>query len=486
LWFSADQLNPMKIAIIGAGYVGLTTAACLAELGHHVFCAESDTTKLSSLQAGQLPFFEPYLEDIFLRNRKAGNLVFGSTEEAVERGECIFICVGTPPAENGEADLSGIEHVARSIAKSAKGYRLIVEKSTVPVRTACQLKRHLSVHRNSLLQYDVASNPEFLSEGSAVQNFFHPDRIVVGVDRSCAAEQLRKVYEPILTGEFSCPIHRNCKADRQVPFVVTDTNSAELIKHAANSFLATKISFINMVSDLCEAAGGDISKVAEGIGLDPRVGPSFLRPGVGFGGYCFPKDLQAFVKIAEKFGCDFSLLKEVEKINNNRTHKFVEKIKKELWVVKGKRIGVWGLAFKPDTDDIRFAPALAIVKELVSEGALVQAYDPCAMPNARKALPSIRYCQDAYEAAEGVEAILLLTEWNEFRGLDFVRLATLVERPLIIDGRNCLDRDVLIATGFECVGVGGVRNTPASSLPDPSSGISAFEIVADENLPLSG
>ncbi len=479
-------LNPMQIATIGAGYVGLTTAACLAELGHAVFCAESDTSKLSALQAGQLPFCEPYLEDIFLRNRRAGRLVFGSTEEAVEKAECIFICVGTPPSENGEADLSGIECVARTIAKSAKGYRLIVEKSTVPVRTACQLKRHLSAHRNHLLQYDVASNPEFLSEGSAVQNFFHPDRIVVGADRTCAAEQLRKLYEPILTGKFSCPIHRSCKADRQVPFVVTDTNSAELIKHAANSFLATKISFINMVSDLCEAAGGDITKVAEGIGLDPRVGPSFLRPGIGFGGYCFPKDLQAFVKIAEKFGCDFSLLKEVEKINNSRTHKFVEKIKKELWVVKGKRIGVWGLAFKPDTDDTRFAPALAIVKELVNEGALVQAYDPCAMPNARKEVPSIRYCNDAYEAAEGVEAILLLTEWNAFRSLDFSRIARLVERPLIIDGRNCLNPEILSNEGFEYVGVGGERRVRSKPPLDSNADGSQFSVLPEENLPLSG
>lgn len=476
----------MKIAIIGAGYVGLTTAACLAELGHAVFCAESNTPKLSALQAGQLPFFEPYLEDIFVRSSRTGRLVFGSTEEAVEKAECIFICVGTPPSENGEADLSGIERVARSIAKSAKGYRLIVEKSTVPVRTACQLKRHLSVHGNTLLQYDVASNPEFLSEGSAVQNFFHPDRIVVGVNRTCAAEQLRNIYEPILTGEFSCPIHRNCKAGRRVPFVVTDTNSAELIKHAANSFLATKISFINMVSDLCEAAGGDITKVAEGIGLDPRVGSSFLRPGVGFGGYCFPKDLQAFIKIAERFGCDFSLLKEVENINNTRTHKFVEKIKKELWVLKGKRIGVWGLAFKPDTDDTRFAPALAIINELVSEGALVQAYDPCAMLNARKEVPSIRYCNDAYEAAQDVEAILLLTEWNEFRGLDFTRIASLVQRPLIIDGRNCLDRNIIIANGFDYVGMGRDRNAAGDTLIKTGSNVNASEAFADESLPLSG
>ncbi len=452
----------MQISVIGAGYVGLTTAACLAELGHTVFCSESDTEKLSRLQAGQVPFFEPYLEEMVARNRNAGRLTFGETEEAIRRGECIFICVGTPPTENGEADLSGIERVATAIAKHGLGYRLIVEKSTVPVRTACQLRRHLSFHRNRHLKCDVASNPEFLREGSAVENFFHPDRIVIGVEGGRASQLLREIYEPILSGTFSCPVHGRCERTRQVPFVVTDTNSAELIKHASNSFLAMKISFVNMIADLCEVAGGDVEQVAAGIGLDPRIGASFLRPGIGFGGFCFPKDLQAFVRIAEKFGCDFSLMKEVEKINNRRVPAFVDRLRKELWVLKGKKIGIWGLAFKPDTDDIRFAPALAIVKQLQAEGACIQAYDPRAMENSKKQIPDIVYCNDPYAAAEGVEAILILTEWKEFQLIDWARVAGLVDRPLVFDGRNTLSRSSLALQGFQYVGIGGVSAMPTT------------------------
>ena len=337
----------MKISVVGAGYVGLTTSACLAELGHEVFCSENDAQKLAKLQAGELPFFEPFLEQLFRKARTAGRLRFGSTEEAVDWGECIFICVGTPPLENGDADLSPIERVARTIARRATGYRLVIEKSTVPVQTATQLRRHLSVHKNAKLDYEVASNPEFLREGSAVENFFHPDRIVVGVESERAKNLMREIYQPVLDAKFVCPVHGSCKPRADVPFLVTDTNSAELIKHASNSFLAMKISFINVVADLCEAAGADVSKVAEGIGLDPRIGGSFLQPGIGFGGFCFPKDLQAFVRIAEKFGCDFSVFKEVEKINQRRVGQFVEKLRKELWVLRGKKIGVWGLSSSP-------------------------------------------------------------------------------------------------------------------------------------------
>ena len=366
----------MEISVIGAGYVGLTTSACLAELGHQVFCSENDTQKLEKLRKGEMPFFEPFLDAMVKKGRAAGRLEFGSTEEAIDRGQCIFICVGTPPLENGEADLSAIERLAKTIAKRGKGYRLIIEKSTVPVQTAFQLRRHLAIHKNSQLEYDVASNPEFLREGSAVENFFHPDRIVVGVEGPKAADLLREVYRPILEANFVCPVHSDCQKRANVPFLVTDTNSSELIKHASNSFLAMKISFINAVADLCEAAGADVRKVAEGIGLDPRIGSSFLNPGIGFGGFCFPKDLQAFVRIAEKFGCDFAMFKEVEKLNLQRVNKFVEKVKHELWVLRGKKIGVWGLAFKPNTDDIRFAPALSLIRQLLAEGAIVQAYDP--------------------------------------------------------------------------------------------------------------
>ena len=328
----------MKISVIGAGYVGLTTAACLAQIGHDVFCAESDNDKLSKLQSGVMPLFEPHLEKVIEGIRKAGRLQFGSAGEAIDWGRAIFICVGTPPLANGDADLSAIEGVARAIAKRASGYRLVIEKSTVPVQTGAQLSRHLSVLSTNGLDYDVASNPEFLREGSAVEDFLHPDRIVVGVNSARAVQLLREIYEPVIAQEFPCPVHSDCPKRKDPVFLVTDTSSAELIKHASNSFLAMKISFINMVADLCEAVGADVTKVAQGMGLDPRIGPAFLNPGIGFGGFCFPKDVQAFIRIAEKSRCDFSLLKEVDKINQHRVKQFVEKIRGELWVVRGRRL----------------------------------------------------------------------------------------------------------------------------------------------------
>jgi UDPglucose 6-dehydrogenase len=468
----------MEISVIGAGYVGLTTAACLAEIGHQVFCADNDTKRLDKLRDGQMPLYEPHLEGIVDRNRKAKRLEFGPTEEGIERGRAIFICVGTPPLEKGGADLSAIERVARVIAQRGHDYRLVIEKSTVPVQTGRQLKRHLALFRTKELECDVVSNPEFLREGAGVEDFFHPDRIVVGVETPRALEQMREIYKPVLEQTFVCPVHPKCPSDappRRVPFLVTDINSAELVKHASNSFLAMKISFINLVADLCEVAGADINKVAEGIGLDRRIGSSFLRPGIGFGGFCFPKDLQAFVRIAERLGCDFSLLKEVERINLCRFDQFVEKVRKELWVLRGKKIGVWGLAFKPNTDDVRFAPALAIIRRLLAEGAEIQAYDPRAVDNARQEVPEVTYCQDPFEAARGTEAVLLLTEWDEFSQVDWERLRTLMERPLIIDGRNVLSRDLLASHGFHYVDVGHDAEVPMAELvggnaqtPDPA------------------
>ena len=293
-----------------------------------------------------------------------------------------------------------------------------------------------------------------------MQDFLHPDRIVIGAESKQAEQILRELYAPIVDRTFICPIHEVCPQGNDVPLLVTDTNSSELIKHASNSFLAMKISFINMIADLCEAAGADIGKVATGIGLDPRIGISFLQPGIGFGGFCFPKDVQAIVRIGERFGCDFNLLSEVEQINSARVGRFVQKVKEELWVLRGKTIGVWGLAFKPNTDDIRFAPALSIIRRLLAEGAHVQAYDPQAAERARKEIPEVTYCQNAYEASEGAEAVLLLTEWAEFRRLDLARVARMMERPLIIDGRNALCPDVVATHGFEYVGVGGVRRSP--------------------------
>ena len=450
----------MKLSVIGAGYVGLTTAACLAQIGHDVFCSETDVEKLSKLHGGIMPLFEPHLEDVVKGIRKVGRLHFGSTEEAIVWGDAIFICVGTPPLANGDADLSAVEGVARTIAKRASGYRLVIEKSTVPVQTGAQLRKHLSVHSTNGLRYDVASNPEFLREGTSVEDFLHPDRIVIGADSQRAADLLREIYEPIVKQTFTCPIHAGCPKHIEPIFLSTDTNSAELIKHASNSFLAMKISFINMVANLCEEVGADVTEVAYGMGLDPRIGPAFLNPGIGFGGFCLPKDVQAFIRIAEKSGCDFSLLKEVEKINQRRVEHFVEQVRKEMWVLRGKNIAVWGLAFKPNTDDVRFAPALSIIRRLQAEGALIRAYDPEAMEKAVKEIPDVTYCQDAYEAAKGTDAVLLLTEWEEFRKVDWSRLATLVERPLIIDGRNTLTPRDVFSNGFHYIGIGGTSATP--------------------------
>jgi UDPglucose 6-dehydrogenase len=449
----------MNIAVIGAGHVGLTTAACLAEIGHHVCCADSDLEKLTLLRSGKVPFFEPYLAQMVESHSQNGALVFASTEEAIEYGKAIFICVGTAPLENGEADLSAVESVARTIAQKAHGFRLVIEKSTVPVQTGRQLHKHLGHYTRNDLHYEVVSNPEFLREGCAVTDFLHPDRIVMGVESSRAAEQLKEIYRPILDQTFVCPVHSPCQPAK-VSLVITDRNSAELIKHASNSFLAMKISFINLVADLCEVVGADINKVAEGVGLDPRIGAAFLKPGIGFGGFCFPKDLQAFVRIAEKFGCDFSLLKEVERINLRRVDQFVEKVKKELWVLRGKRIGVWGLAFKPNTDDIRYAPSLAIIKRLLAEGAEVQAYDPQVCENARSELPTVHYCSNVYEVARGAEAILVLTEWEEFRHVDWQRIRVLMDRPLIVDGRNMFSEKEICSYSFYYVGIGRAPAAP--------------------------
>ncbi|MGH9403068.1 MAG: UDP-glucose dehydrogenase family protein [Terriglobia bacterium] len=459
----------MKIAVIGAGYVGLTTAACLAEVGHNVFCAESQPEKLISLKAGQMPLFEPYLEDLIAKNRDSRRLQFGPTEEAVAACEILFICVGTPLTGTGEVDVSAVERVAQTISQTAHGYRLIVQKSTVPVGSCSQLHELLAKNlpaRNghSAFHWDVVANPEFLCEGSAVEDFLHPSRIVIGADNPEAAETLKGIYSYILQGKFACPIHgARHDGEQPAPLVIADTRTAELIKHTANSFLAMKVSFVNMVADLCEAAGGDIEKVIEGIGLDQRIGPAFLKPGIGFGGSCFPKDVQGFIQVAEKFGCDFSLLKEVERINAERVGRFLAKIKDELGDLRGKKIGVWGLAFKPNTDDIRNSPSIAIVRRLLAEGAEIQAYDPQAIGRAKQELPDVFFCRDAYEAAVGAEALLALTAWDEFSSADLSRVRADMLRPLIFDGRNMFSEEKLTALGFAHIRVGRAPLAPDSA-----------------------
>jgi UDPglucose 6-dehydrogenase len=446
----------MKIAIIGTGYVGLVTGTCLAEVGHRVICNDSDEMKMDILQKGGIPIYEPYLQDLVQKNKEAGRLSFTKKfEEAIKPSEVVFICVGTPPLENGEADLSAVEMVSREIARVSDSYKLVVEKSTVPVQTGEWIEKTIRIYGPKNIEIDIASNPEFLREGSAVEDFLHPDRIVIGIQNQRAEKILRELYAPIIHRSFSCPVHKNClSAKEMVPFIVTDINSAELIKHASNSFLATKISFINAVADICEKTGANIRDVSYGIGLDKRIGKSFLEAGIGFGGFCFPKDLQAFIRIAEKCGYDFKLLKEVEKINVERITLVVEKIEETLWILKGKTIGIFGLAFKPNTDDIRFAPALEIIKRLLKEGALIKAYDPKAMERTKMELPEIIYCSDPYETVKNADAMVICTEWDEFKNLNFEKIKNLMKRPFILDGRNIYDKAKMLSLGFEYMSIG--------------------------------
>jgi UDPglucose 6-dehydrogenase len=460
----------VRISVIGAGYVGLVTGACLAELGHSVLCTDNDATKIDVLESGKLPIFEPGLEGIVAKNRKNGRLSFSADpSQAVPHGDVIFICVGTPPLPNGDADLSSIDRVAQMIAWESKSDKLVVEKSTVPAQTGQQLKRVLEIYgRGKPVRFHVASNPEFLREGTAVADFLHPDRIVVGVEDETAEKQLHEIYRPVLEQGFDCPVHNgSCPGGNQPAWLVTTINSAELIKHASNSFLAIKISYANMVSELAEKLGADIEEVMHGVGLDPRIGAHFFKPGLGFGGFCLPKDLQAFVRLAERHGVDFSMLREAERVNHQRIDNFVEKLRHSLWVLKGKKIGILGLAFKANTDDIRFAPSIELIKRLQEEGVLVSAYDPQAMEKIRSRFPELHCAADAYEAAGGTDALLIVTEWPEFRDLDWNRIHQVMARPLIMDGRNLLSPEKMSALGFEYQSVG--RPKAAQAVPTASA-----------------
>lgn len=428
----------MNISIIGAGYVGLVTGACLSELGNKVFCVDNDQKKIAALKKGIIPIYEPGLKELVANNAKKKRLIFTSSiKDAVKNSEVIFIAVGTPPLENGEADLTYIENVARNIAVNMDSYRLIVEKSTVPVETGQWVKRTISTYIKKKVKFDVASNPEFLREGSAISDFMHPDRVVVGVESHKAKEILTSLYKPL-----------------NAPIVVTNIKSAELIKHASNAFLATKISFINAVSRICDMVGADVKEVAEGMGLDKRIGRSFLNAGIGYGGSCFPKDLDAFVTISEKLGYSFDLLKAVKNINEEQKQLFVKKLKNLLWVVKDKTIAMLGLSFKPNTDDIRSAPSLEIIKALKGEGARVRVYDPHATDKAKAYAKGALFCQDPYEACKGADCLLIVTEWDEFKQLDFHKIKRLLKRPLIVDGRNVYDPEKMRAMGFTYVGIG--------------------------------
>ena len=428
----------MNISIIGSGYVGLVTGVCFAELGNKVICADNDSHKIAGLKKGIMPIYEPGLRELVKSNINKKRLKFTSSiKEAVEASEVIFIAVGTPSLENGEADLTGIENVACHIAENLTGYRLIVEKSTVPVETGRWVKDTVSNNIKRKVKFDVASNPEFLREGQAIKDFMHPDRVVIGVESKKAGDILINLYKPL-----------------NARIVVTDIKSAELIKHASNAFLATKISFINALSRICDKVGADVLEVAEGMGLDKRIGPSFLDAGVGYGGSCFPKDLDAFINISEKAGYDFELLKAVKKINIEQITFLLSKIKDALWIIKNKTVAVFGLSFKPNTDDIRNAPSLEIIRALQAEGARVKAYDPSAMPKAKEALKDVIFCKNPYQACAGSDCLVLITEWDEFKMLDFSKIKKLLKRPLIFDGRNLYEPRQLEELGFTYIGIG--------------------------------
>jgi Predicted UDP-glucose 6-dehydrogenase len=434
----------MRLTVVGAGYVGLTTAVCFAHLGNEVMVVEKLPEKVQALKEGKVPFYEPGLEEMLRENQSLGRLFFTTNlKEGLDFSDVIFICVGTPQRPDGSADLSQVEEVARETAKLMESYKLLVEKSTVPVNTHKLIKRTVERYlkrRGKILEFDVASNPEFLREGSAVRDFLEPDRIVIGVE----SERARRIMEALYK-DFKCPI------------IFTDPATSELIKHASNSFLAMKISYINMVADLCEKVGADVRLVAEGMGYDKRIGREFLRAGIGWGGSCFPKDIKAFIKMAKDHGVDFSLLEEVDKINQRRAVQFVEKVKSVLWSLKDKTLAVWGLSFKPNTDDIREAPSLRLVSMLLKEGARLKLYDPKAMENFKKLYPpgkDLDYAPDMYSAVEGAIALLIFTEWEEFQRADLNRVKELMELPIIIDGRNIYDPDVVRGLGFEYYGVG--------------------------------
>ncbi len=435
----------MNITVVGGGYVGLVSGACFAHMGHKVLIVEKLQEKLKLLKRGESPIYEPGLEELLREGMSKGLLNFtDSLKEGTEFSEVIFICVGTPSLPDGSPDLSYVDEVVRNVARYMDSYKLFVEKSTVPVNTHKRIRgiveRYIRVQE---MDFDVVSNPEFLREGAAVEDFLNPDRIVVGVDSLRAEEIMREIYKPL--------------TDKGAPLFITDPASAEIIKHAANSFLAMKISFINMVSDLCEATGANVDEVADGIGFDKRIGRLFLNAGIGWGGSCFPKDLKAFVRVAEEFSVDFSLLREVERINERRIDVLFRKLKEALWTLREKRIAVWGLSFKPDTDDIREAPSLKVIQRLLKEGALVRAYDPKAMENFKRIFPEgedLIYTNDMYDALKEAEALLILTEWKQFREADLNRVKELMEIPVVVDGRNIYEPESMRKMGFDYFSIG--------------------------------
>ena len=432
-------MKPSRITIIGTGYVGLVTGTCFAQVGHKVVCVDSDITKVKMLQAGGIPIYEPGLEEMVKENVASGRLTFtNSTKEGVEKSDIIFIAVPTPSQPDGGVDLSFIETVARDIAAHMTSYKIVVDKSTVPVKTGDKVAETIKRYSKSKVEFDVVSNPEFLREGFAVEDLMKPDRVVIGTRSQRPVQAMKEVYTP-----FGAPI------------IVTDINSAELIKHAANSFLALKISYINAVATICEASGANIEEVANGIGMDNRIGRRFLNAGIGFGGSCFPKDLSAFIKISEQLGYDFGLLKEVQRINAQQMERFIKKITETLWVVKDKKIGVLGLAFKQNTDDVRMSPAIDLCQRLLKDGATLRVYDPQGMEKAKSLLPkTVTFVPDMNKVAEGCDALVIATEWPVFKTLDLEHARKSMSHPIMFDGRNLFDPAEMEKLGFIYKSVG--------------------------------
>jgi len=428
----------MNVSIVGTGHVGLVTGACLAERGHRVLCVDSDEKKIRNLRAGRMPIYEPGLQALVRRNMKAGRLKFGGTNaDAVAFGKVVFLCVPTPPAPGGGADLSYVEAVSREIAQALDEYRLVVEKSTVPVRTGEHVRKVIAKYARKGNDFDVASNPEFLREGAAIADTLRPDRVVIGVETRRAEMILRELYKPF-----------------KAPVLVTDIKSAELIKHASNSFLALKISYANSLAAVCEKAGASVTEVVRGVGMDGRIGASFLNAGIGYGGSCFPKDVAAFEAISRELGYEFGLLREVQRVNAEARDRFLKKVEEELWIVRGKTIAALGIAFKPDTDDLRDSVAVEVIRRLTAMGARVRAYDPKAGEKARDLLKDVTVCGSALEACTGADCALLLTEWDEFRRLDLRRVRKVMAHATLVDGRNAFDPVRVRELGFTYRSVG--------------------------------
>jgi UDPglucose 6-dehydrogenase len=452
--------NPVSICVIGSGYVGLVAAVCFAEMGHSVVCVDNDEARVKTLCEGGVPIYEEHLPELLARHRGKGVQFTADLSEAVKRSEAIFIAVGTPQGDTGAADLSYVEAVVSEIARCIDSYKVIVEKSTVPVYTNEWVRRVL--HRNGVdpKSFDVVSNPEFLREGTAILDFLHPDRIVVGASSERSAELLRRIYEPLTAGSYYAQpdaLQGVCNAQHPAKLLVTSAQSAEIIKHASNAFLALKISFINAVANLAEAVDADIEDIAAGIGLDSRIGPKFLNAGLGYGGSCFPKDVAAFHWVAQQRGVDFQLLEDVRKINETQKDIFFNKVLSALWTLRGKRLAALGLSFKGNTDDIRESPAIDVIRKLLDAGATVTAYDPAATARAKEALPptkKLSYAADIYEAAKDADAVLILTDWKEFANIDLMRLNQAVKFPIVIDGRNLYDPHHMQEHGFTYVSVG--------------------------------